>query len=126
MEDHKLCGKNWRPSNGTEGEVFIDDFCAHCIHEKFWHTQDHADRQCEILNKSLLTEDVIEEWVYDEDSLPKCTSHVKWDWDKGDDGNWNEPPPQIPYDPNQLVFPFEFEALENQTFKIEKAQLNHL
>lgn len=124
-EMNKLCGKSWRPSNGTEGEIFIDDFCAQCIHEKFWHTQDHADKQCEIFNRNLLEDMGVEipELIYDERGMPTCTSFVKWDWDKDDDGNWNDPPPPMPYDPNQLVIPFEFEELENQTYKTRTKEI---
>jgi hypothetical protein len=113
----KLTGKSWLPSNGTEGCSFIDEFCCNCIHEKFCHTQNHDDKQCTILNKSLLTTELIDEWVYDENDQPKCTAYVKFDWDKDDDGNWIDPVPPEPYNPNQLVLPFIVEEIEHNTIK---------
>lgn len=52
-----------------------------------------------------------EEWIYDKDDKPTCTAFVKWDWGRDDDGNWIEPAPVPPEDPNQLVMPFILEEL---------------
>ena len=111
MEERK-----YRPSNGTEGYSFIDTYCMNCIHEKFSHTQCHKDKQCEILNESMI-EGEVDQWVYDTNGQPKCTEYQHWDWGNDDDG-WNEPEEPIPVSPNQLVMPFAFEELENQTFKV--------
>ncbi|MFA6278444.1 MAG: hypothetical protein WC622_16980 [Pedobacter sp.] len=98
-------GKRYQPSNGTEGEGFMGEFCDQCMHEKFCHTQNHDDAQCPILNKSLLDGDV-KEWIYDENDKPTCTSFIKWDWGNDEDG-WNEPPYNHPINdpPNQLTMP---------------------
>jgi len=107
-----MSNKKYRPSNGTEGMLFISDFCENCIHEKFMHTQDHNDKQCDILDRSFLHEvdepEYPSEWTYDEDGSPTCTAHVKWDW--GDDGDPDDPDnpkaPKPPPPPNQLnLFP---------------------
>lgn len=101
----------YRPSNGTEGVMFEENFCQQCIHEKFMHSQKHGDKQCAIFNEAYL-EDWVREWVYDENGKPTCTSFVKWDWGSDDElGGFTEPPEIIPDDPNQLVLPFEIDAL---------------
>lgn len=69
------------------------------------HTQDFCDKQCKILNESML-EGHVKEWVYDENDKPSCTEFIKWDWGNDEDG-WNEPPDNHPINdpPNQLKMP---------------------
>lgn len=119
MED----GKPYRPSNGSEGMWFIAEYCEQCIHERFMHTQDHSDKKCDILNRSMLCDlnddDYPEEWIY-QDGKPICTAHQHWDW--GGDDPWNpglnEPPPEPVNDPNQLMFPFMIdEIIETETIE---------
>jgi len=105
--------KKYRPSNGTEGMIFMGKFCDHCIH-------DNGDtKMCDIITLTMGLgvdeKDYPEEWTYDENDKPTCTKYKKWDWGKDDDGNWIEPPPPPIDDPNQLVMPFIFDEL-----KIEK------
>ena len=61
--------RKYRPSNGSEGCWFAEKYCEHCIHEKFTHTQQHGDMQCDILNRALLFDikdpEYPEEWTYD-------------------------------------------------------------
>jgi hypothetical protein len=112
--------KKYRPSNSDEGMWFESKFCQRCIHEKYLHTQQKGDAQCEIFNKAFW-EGYVDEWIYDENDNPICTAWVTWDWRKDDDdenGGWNDPPPPLPDNPNQLVLPFAFEELENQTFQL--------
>jgi hypothetical protein len=104
--------KSYRPSNGTEGMIFEDKFCSQCIHEKWMHTQKSGDKQCDIYNDVQLFEfrnvGYPKEWIYDNEDKPTCTSFVKFDWNKDDDGNWIDPePPPPPDDPNQLCMPFD-------------------
>lgn len=102
----------YTPSNGTEGCGFVENFCAHCIHEKFMHTQNDNDLKCEILTTSFLNwPDPVEEWVYDENEQPTCTAYKKWDWGRDDEDGFNEPPEIPPDDPNQLCLPFIFDEL---------------
>jgi len=60
----------YRPSNGTEGDVFYSAWCVRCRHE------DHERNPCEIFTATLLLgEDDPEypkEWVEDERG-PRCT-----------------------------------------------------
>lgn len=120
----KSAGKPFRPSNGTEGMIFMDAFCMRCIHEKFSHTLDHADKKCDILSKSMLHElgdvEYPKEWIYNEEGWPVCTAWKHWDWggDDWDNGNINEPPPEPVNDPNQLMFPFMIdEIIETETIE---------
>jgi len=65
-------GKPFRPSNGTEAELFIAQFCEKCIHDTL-----PDGPFCEILSNTMVYEidDVKypKEWVYDKDGRPKCT-----------------------------------------------------
>lgn len=118
--------KKYCPSNGTEGSWFCETFCMNCIHGKYEHTQDLADNPCEILSASFLYDikdtEYPKQWVYDANNEPTCTSFVKFDWDKDDDGNWIDPPQPEPINPNQLVFPFEIEHIENNTLQPVKEE----
>lgn len=103
-------GESFRPSNGMEGMIFTEAFCERCIHEKFMHTQQHGDMQCDILNRTMLHDKVEDgyptEWIYNDEGWPVCTAWKYWDWGRDDDGNWKEPPPAPIDDPNQLMLPF--------------------
>lgn len=113
----QCAGKTFMPSNGTEGMIFNEAFCDHCIHEKFTHTQKHGDLQCDIYNRSFLHwyepthPDYPKEWVFDTDGWSICTAWVKWDWGRNDDG-LNEPSVVEPDDPMQLCLPFELTEME--------------
>ena len=103
------------PSNGTEGMIFEDSFCSNCINEKFMHTNNHDDKQCEILNNALLegkpclNKDLkFDGWEWFRDK--NCGN---WDWDK-DDGE--EPPTPEPTDPNQLIL-FSFDEKIDELLK---------
>ncbi len=63
-------GEKWRPSNGTEGEIFYDSWCANCIRE--------TRRGCPIQLDTMLY-DVIDEqypgaWRYGTNGQPECSS----------------------------------------------------
>jgi hypothetical protein len=62
----------YRPSNGTEGESFMDAYCAHCKHET-------EDKPCHILGASLAFQighpSYPKEWIEEDDgSKPRCTA----------------------------------------------------
>jgi hypothetical protein len=110
-------GEVFMPSNGTEGMAFTSEFCDNCIHEKWSHTQDHADKACDILSRSIIywydsgNPEYPKEWRFSAEGWPVCTAWVKWDWNRDDDGNWNDPPTPEPDDPMQLCMPFEIEGV---------------
>jgi len=101
-------GEKFRPSNGTEGCFFEDKFCSQCRNEKFMHTQDTNDKQCDILNDALTfdldEEKYPKEWTYDEAGDPTCTAYVHkvWEFDiNGKETNPEEEEEET-LDPNQL------------------------
>lgn len=100
------CENSYRPSNGTEGMIFEDNFCSHCIHDNA-----AKEKYCPIITAAMCfnpTEpEYPKEWII-KDEEPHCTNFVKWDWnndgDPDDPDNPKAPPP--PPDPNQLnLFP---------------------
>jgi hypothetical protein len=64
-------GKPYRPSNGTEGEMFCSMWCANCA----------MVSACLVFSATLWlgTEDpnYPREWQYGEDGQPKCTAFVE-------------------------------------------------
>lgn len=78
----ELTGKPYRPSNGTEGDMFKERFCAQCKHDD----EDNPGLGCEeiamytfILN--LDDRDYPPEWVHDEEGRPTCTKFERRDAD---------------------------------------------
>src|SRR5215217_6576896 len=102
--------KPYRPSNGTEGMIFEENFCNQCIH---MHPDPDKSPQCDKVLCAMCFDigepDYPKEWIQDDNGdNARCTAFVKHDWGNGgDDGNdWKEPEPIIPDDPNQLCMPF--------------------
>ena len=75
--------KKYRPSNGTEGEGFMEIYCSRCRKDaKFRETQDGTDG-CPIIAATMLY-DVDDdrypsEWVQDESGAGRCTAFVEGD-----------------------------------------------
>ena len=65
---HNRAGKPFRPSNGTQGEIFESDFCDRC----------KRDRGCGIRMAALMHDETEseypKEWVYNEHGQPTCTA----------------------------------------------------
>ena len=61
-------GKPYRPSNGTEGDVFMEMFCYRCKHYD----------DCEIIVKTMAFEkddpEYPKEWKFDAEGCPTCTA----------------------------------------------------
>ena len=55
--------ENFYPSNGTEGQIFMEEFCDKCCKKN----------QCTILLNSLIGKHP-KQWIYDEKGKSKCTS----------------------------------------------------
>jgi hypothetical protein len=92
----------YHPSNGSEGEWFVDKYCMHCIH---CDPNPDGPKQCQILCASLF--DKVPEWVYDNNGKPTCTQWKKWNWEKqGNPDNPDNPNAPIAVGENQLCFPF--------------------
>lgn len=96
--------KKWQPSNGTEGEIFIEEHCMICRH---CNPDPEGKKQCEILCKTMVydisDEKYPKEWQLNEEEEPICTNWVKWDWEElGDPDDENNPNYIIPVAPNQI------------------------
>lgn len=101
--------EKYQPSNGSEGEWFTEKYCMNCIH---CDPDPEGAKQCEILCKTFVfspaDEEYPNEWTYNDEGKPVCTSWVKWDW--GEDGDPDDPDnpnrPPDPPDPSQRdLFP---------------------
>ncbi len=70
-------GKPYRPSNGSEGRLFEDWFCAGCVWDHLAHMGD-LENGCEIFARALafnVGDDWYPtEWVIAEDGYPTCTA----------------------------------------------------
>lgn len=68
----QCAGQPYRPSNGTEGEMFQKQHCHRCRHDQ------DEDEPCEILTYSMACDlgdaDYPVEWVYDRNGRPTCTA----------------------------------------------------
>jgi hypothetical protein len=74
----------YRPSNGTEGVIFDDEFCSNCQHDAAWREDERAE-PCDILSRTFFyniddpqypTEWVEDDVQWPEDSKPRCTAFV--------------------------------------------------
>ena len=72
-------GQKYRPSNGSEGEMFRARWCAECKHDDY-----DAGRYCEILGATLCLmaddPDYPQEWTFDDDGHPICTAFEIIQW----------------------------------------------
>ena len=75
----------YRPSNGTEGAIFDDAWCARCEHDAAWR-RDESAVPCDILSRSLAygindpgypIEWIEDDGPYDQDTNPRCTAFVE-------------------------------------------------
>ena len=84
-------GQRYRPSNGTEGEMFYDRWCAACRHD--------INDDCPIFAATLIYDcddpGYPDAWQYGADGQPLCTMFE--DKDKG-----KHQPQAGPVHPNQL------------------------
>jgi hypothetical protein len=97
------------PSNGTEGMMFTEEYCMHCLH---CDPDPNGKKQCELLLATLCfyptDPEYPREWIIDSLGKPKCTKYVNWNWrddgDPDDPDNPKAPPPPTPL--NQIdLFP---------------------
>lgn len=73
----KNAGKPYRPSNGTEGEIFHSAWCSDCTKDAATRTGDFMNG-CPIIANSMAYDrnhpSYPKEWVYGDDGQPKCTA----------------------------------------------------
>lgn len=101
--------KKYRPSNGTEGDIFMCKFCYQCIYDN------NDDVLCDLIMASMEFDvnekGYPEEWTYDEQGKPTCTKFKYWNWGRDDNGYWIKPPEPPIDDQNQLCLPFIFDEI---------------
>ena len=65
----KRADQPWRPSNGTEGDIFISNVCRACKRN---------EQECDIIGLSMAYNkddpEYPDEWVYGDDGQPQCKS----------------------------------------------------
>lgn len=66
--------KKFRPSNATQGDCFMSEFCFKCAK----YTDPDAVSQCDVLTRSMIYDEnekqYPRQWAYDENENPVCTS----------------------------------------------------
>lgn len=81
-----LAGEKYRPSNGTEGQLFLDAFCRRCQRDAAMRTganvEDCDDEQrCEIIGLTMIHDADEPEyptaWQYGKDGQPCCTQFIE-------------------------------------------------
>lgn len=87
-------GGKYRPSNGTEGEMFQALWCERCkadaafLAQMAGNVRGPAESGCEIISSALAfyedDEFYPKEWVYDADGQPSCTAFDDIDAEKPD------------------------------------------
>lgn len=84
-------GKKFRPSNGTEGELFIAAWCHNCKKDSFANESCdsehcHDQETCQIIGDTMLfdveDEGYPSEWTYGTDGQPRCTAFISIDSDE--------------------------------------------
>jgi len=69
----------YRPSNGTEGMIFQEEFCDQCSKDN--PSLETGAGGCEIMFRSMCHDvddpEYPTEWVYDDNGEPTCTAFSK-------------------------------------------------
>jgi hypothetical protein len=67
----KRGGGKYRPSNGSEGEMFMERWCYQCVF-------DNEKAPCPIIAATMVfgidEDDYPPDWSYDSDGQPQCTA----------------------------------------------------
>ena len=78
----KLPGEPWRPSNGTDGDIFHEDWCQRCAKDKHMSEGIPFDQVaesdlCSILATSFLPDEPLPEWRRLPDGRTICTAFIE-------------------------------------------------
>lgn len=82
----KHAGKKYRPSNGTEGEIFMAGWCGKCQRDKSMREGCDIDEcddneRCDIIANTMAYDiedaEYPVEWQYGKDGQPCCTAFVE-------------------------------------------------
>ena len=67
----------YRPSNGTEGEMFMSQFCYNCVK---YPINPNAKHQCKILCNMMVfninEKEYPKQMIYDDSGKPTCTAYI--------------------------------------------------
>lgn len=78
-------GEKYRPSNGTEGDLFMDAFCRRCqrdgaMREGMDFDECDDNERCDLIGRTMLhpieAPEYPSEWQYGKDGQPCCTAFV--------------------------------------------------
>lgn len=79
----EIAGSKYQPSNGTEGEIFIDSWCGSCARSGAPGRPDDAGEEiigCSITGRTMAfspeDDEYPVEWQYGADGQPRCTAWV--------------------------------------------------
>lgn len=76
-----MSAKKYRPSNGTEGEYFMEEFCHRCVRDAAFRQNEKGAKGCPIIVRAMCFEaddpNFPEEWTYDWQDKPTCTAFVE-------------------------------------------------
>jgi len=76
-------GQPYRPSNGSEGECFIDHWCGACTHDAVFRDDPDSGLGCQIVADTFVYDKgdprYPKEWVYDRSGVPCCTAFAEMD-----------------------------------------------
>lgn len=75
VEIKSLAGEPYQPSNGTEGDMFMCQYCYNCERDNL---NDYGEGGCEIIVMTMGfspgDDEYPKEWIYDQDGRPTCTA----------------------------------------------------
>jgi hypothetical protein len=73
-----VAGQPYRPSNGTEGEIFQESWCYRCKRDQAFQEDPDNNDGCPILGDTMMYDvkdpKYPKEWVRDAEGHPKCTA----------------------------------------------------
>ncbi len=68
----------YRPSNGTEGEYFMEEFCYRCGRDAAFRLSEAAEDSCPIVAATFRLKiddpDYPREWIREDDGSCRCTA----------------------------------------------------
>ena len=72
--------KKYCPGNGTEGCMFMSEYCDVCLKDMKYRRTLDGDDGCKILIDAMMydksDEEYPKEWTYDKDDSPTCTAFI--------------------------------------------------
>jgi len=74
--------RKYRPSNGTEGEIFTAVHCFQCERDNY-DLETGEGEPCEILGRTMVhsrdDDEYPSEWTFDQEGNPTCTAFITKD-----------------------------------------------